>query len=86
PLADGLIALSSPGPAPVWLGDQPGQPIAPRPTGDISFNAGTSALGCPAVNLPLLAVEGMPLGVQIIGQWHEDARATAMAAWVAGVT
>ncbi|MFM7305346.1 MAG: amidase family protein, partial [Alphaproteobacteria bacterium] len=86
PLADGLIALSSPGPAPVWLGDQPGQPIAPRPTGDISFNAGTSALGCPAVNLPLLAVEGMPLGVQIIGQWHEDARATAMAAWVAGDT
>jgi Asp-tRNA(Asn)/Glu-tRNA(Gln) amidotransferase A subunit family amidase len=33
----------------------------------------------------LLPVEGMPLGVQIIGQWHEDARATAMAAWVAGV-
>jgi Asp-tRNA(Asn)/Glu-tRNA(Gln) amidotransferase A subunit family amidase len=85
PLADGLIALSSPGPAPVWLGDQPGQPIAPRPTGDISFNAGTSALGCPAVTVPLLAVEGMPVGVQIIGQWHEDARATAIAAWVAGV-
>jgi Asp-tRNA(Asn)/Glu-tRNA(Gln) amidotransferase A subunit family amidase len=57
----------------------------PRPTGDISFNAGTSALGCPAVNVPLLAVAGMPLGVQIIGQWHEDARATAIAAWVAGV-
>jgi Asp-tRNA(Asn)/Glu-tRNA(Gln) amidotransferase A subunit family amidase len=85
PLADGLIALSSPGPAPVWLGDQPGQPIAPRPTGDISFNAGTSALGCPAVTVPLLAVEGMPVGVQMIGQWHEDARATAIAAWVAGV-
>jgi Asp-tRNA(Asn)/Glu-tRNA(Gln) amidotransferase A subunit family amidase len=85
PLADGLIALSSPSPAPVWLGDQPGQPLAPRPTGDISFNAGTSALGCPAVNVPLLAVDGMPLGVQIIGQWHEDARVTAIAAWVAGV-
>ena len=85
PLADGLIALSSPGPAPVWLGDQPGQPLTPRPTGDISFNAGTSALGCPAVNVPLLAVEGMPVGVQIIGQWHEDARAAAIAAWVAGV-
>jgi Asp-tRNA(Asn)/Glu-tRNA(Gln) amidotransferase A subunit family amidase len=27
----------------------------------------------------------MPLGVQIIAQWHEDARATAIAAWVAGV-
>jgi Asp-tRNA(Asn)/Glu-tRNA(Gln) amidotransferase A subunit family amidase len=37
------------------------------------------------VNVPLLAVAGMPLGVQIIGQWHEDARATAIAAWVAGV-
>jgi Asp-tRNA(Asn)/Glu-tRNA(Gln) amidotransferase A subunit family amidase len=85
PLADGLIAPSSPGPAPIWLGDQPGQPPVPRPTGDISFNAGTSALGCPAVNVPLLAVAGMPLGVQIIGQWHEDARATAIAAWVAGV-
>jgi Asp-tRNA(Asn)/Glu-tRNA(Gln) amidotransferase A subunit family amidase len=37
------------------------------------------------VNVPLLAVEGMPLGVQIIGQWHEDARAVGFAAWVAGV-
>jgi Asp-tRNA(Asn)/Glu-tRNA(Gln) amidotransferase A subunit family amidase len=27
----------------------------------------------------------MPLGVQIIGQWHEDARAVAIGAWLAGV-
>jgi Asp-tRNA(Asn)/Glu-tRNA(Gln) amidotransferase A subunit family amidase len=30
----------------------------------------------------MLAVDGMPVGVQLIGQVNEDARMTAMAAWL----
>jgi Asp-tRNA(Asn)/Glu-tRNA(Gln) amidotransferase A subunit family amidase len=84
PCADAVISLSSPGPAPVWLGDTPGQPLAATPTGDYGFNAATSMLGAPAVSVPMLAVGGMPLGIQIVGQPHEDARAVAIARWIAG--
>ena len=38
-LADAAITLACPGPAPLWSGDVPGQPRAPRPTGDFVFNA-----------------------------------------------
>jgi len=82
PLADAVITLSSPGPAPLWSGDQPGKPLAPRPTGDPVFNFPSSMLFAPAVTMPLMAVQGMPLGAQIMGQQHEDARITAMARWL----
>src|SRR5690606_41250831 len=39
PLADAVITLSCPGPAPLWDGDKPGEPLVPRPTGDFVFNA-----------------------------------------------
>lgn len=83
PLADAIIAPACPGPAPIW------NPLAndaadnPRPTGDPSCNAGTSALGCPAVTVPMLAVRGLPMGVQLIGQPHQDARMIALARWLA---
>jgi Asp-tRNA(Asn)/Glu-tRNA(Gln) amidotransferase A subunit family amidase len=79
PLADAIVALSCPGPAPLWAGDLPGQPLAPRPTGDFVFNAPSSMLFAPVVTLPLLAVGGLPVGVQFMGQQHEDARMTAIA-------
>ena len=41
-----------------------------------------SLLGTPAVSLPLLADEGMPLGLQLIGRADEDADLMAVAAWV----
>lgn len=82
PIADAIISLSSPGPAPEWLGDTPGKPLAAMPTGDYAFNAATSALGAPSVNIPMLAVGGMPLGVQIVGQVHADAHACAIAHWI----
>jgi Asp-tRNA(Asn)/Glu-tRNA(Gln) amidotransferase A subunit family amidase len=82
PLADAIIAPSSPGPAPAWEGDKPGQPLAPRPTGDIGYNAATSALGVPAVTVPLTAVHGLPMGIQVIGQPHMDARASGIARWM----
>jgi Asp-tRNA(Asn)/Glu-tRNA(Gln) amidotransferase A subunit family amidase len=84
PLADAAIMLSCPGPAPLWPGDTPGKPLAPRPTGDFVFNAPSSMLFAPAVTMPLLSVGGLPVGVQLMGQQHEDARVTALAHWMLG--
>src|SRR5262249_59722717 len=72
------------GPAPLWSGDVPGQPLAARPTGDFVFNAPSSMLFAPAVTMPLLAVGGLPVGVQLMGQQHGDGRGTAMARWMLG--
>ena len=82
PLADATITLSCPGPAPLWSGDKPGEPLAPRPTGDSVFNTASSMLHAPCVTMPLLGVGGMPVGVQLMGQQHEDARMTAFARWM----
>jgi len=81
PLADAAITLSCPGPAPVWQGDVPGQPLAARPTGDFVFNAPSSMLFAPVVTVPLMSVGGLPVGLQLMGQQHEDARMTGLARW-----
>jgi Asp-tRNA(Asn)/Glu-tRNA(Gln) amidotransferase A subunit family amidase len=39
-------------------------------------------LFAPALTLPLLSVGGLPVGVQLMGQQHEDARITALARWM----
>lgn len=83
-IADAAITLSCPGPAPLWPGDEPGKPLNPRPTGDAVFNYPSSMLFAPAVTMPLLAVGGMPVGVQLMGQPQQDERMTAMARWLAG--
>jgi Asp-tRNA(Asn)/Glu-tRNA(Gln) amidotransferase A subunit family amidase len=77
PLGDALISLSSPGPAPL------NDPDGPRPTGDAIFNYPSSSLGAPAVTVPLMSVGGMPVGVQVMGQLHADARVTGIARWLA---
>jgi Asp-tRNA(Asn)/Glu-tRNA(Gln) amidotransferase A subunit family amidase len=77
PLGDALVSLSSPGPAPIH------DDANPRPTGDAVFNCPSSSLGAPAVTVPLLAVSGMPVGIQIMGQPQADARVTAIARWIA---
>ena len=82
PLADAVIMLSCPGPAPLWLGDRAGEPLAPRPTGDSAFNLPSSMLFAPAVTMPLLAVDGMPVGAQLMGQQHHDARMAGLARWM----
>ena len=82
-LADGLISLSSIGPAPRMDNKLKDSGVT-HTTGLPSFNACTSVLGCPAITLPLLAVGGLPVGVQVIGQPHADAALTATAAWVTG--
>jgi Asp-tRNA(Asn)/Glu-tRNA(Gln) amidotransferase A subunit family amidase len=72
--ADGFITLSSPGPGPIGM-DQ----------GSAIFNEASSILGAPAINLPLLAVEQAPLGVQLLGRWHADESLTAIARWLAEI-
>jgi Asp-tRNA(Asn)/Glu-tRNA(Gln) amidotransferase A subunit family amidase len=81
PVVDALIAPASPGPAPKIVQDQPDKPIA-RPTGNSVFNVPSSVLGAPVVSLPLTAVGGLPMGIQILGQPHTDARCAAYARWM----
>lgn len=84
PLSEAIITLACPGPAPLWPGDIPGNPMALRPTGDAVFNYPSSMIGAPVVTVPVMAVGGMPVGLQIMGQRNEDARITAMASWIYG--
>ncbi|KGH27923.1 hypothetical protein P353_16815 [Comamonas testosteroni] len=79
---DALIAPSSPGVAPVWKGDIPGEPLSSLPTGDSVANAATSAIGAPCVTVPLIAINGFPMGVQVIGFKNMDARVASYASWL----
>ena len=67
---DAAITLAAPGAAPVGLGS----------TGNPVFNVPASMLGIPALSLPLLSADGLPLGLQIAGFIGEDARLFAIAA------
>jgi Asp-tRNA(Asn)/Glu-tRNA(Gln) amidotransferase A subunit family amidase len=82
PLGDAAITFACPGPATPWPGDAPGEPLAPRPTGDAVYNYPSSMLGAPVVTVPLMGVGGLPVGLQIMGQRGEDARITAIARWL----
>ena len=59
---DGAIALSATGAAPQGM-----------PTGDASMNVAGSLLGVPCIGLPLLKVEDLPLGLQVLGTMDGDA-------------
>jgi len=72
---DACITLSAPGPAPLGL----------QWTGQSAFNVPASYLRCPALSLPLLQVDGLPLGVQLLGFAHHERALSAVAGWVAGV-
>jgi Asp-tRNA(Asn)/Glu-tRNA(Gln) amidotransferase A subunit family amidase len=71
---DAIATLPAIGPAPVGLGST-GNPLCAVPG---------SLLGVPALSLPHLAVDGLPLGLQIMGFEQKDAAAVAIAAWVDG--
>ena len=79
--ADAVIALASPGPAP-HSGPPGGNEV--RTTGNAACNYFTSAVGMPVITLPLMAVGGLPVGVQLCGAWHGDHALTGIAAWVLG--
>ena len=70
PDCDACIGLSAPAAAPSGLGS----------TGDPNCTVHTSLLGIPAISLPVLQDEGLPLGLQIAGFVNGDAQAFATAA------
>jgi Asp-tRNA(Asn)/Glu-tRNA(Gln) amidotransferase A subunit family amidase len=70
---DAIITPSTLGPAPKGLDN----------TGDPIMNALWSYTGMPAISLPLLKSEsGLPIGVQLVGQRHDDARLLRTANWL----
>mgnify|MGYP002828070210 CR=1 FL=1 len=70
---DALIAPSAPGEA----------PRRTQGTGDPVFNRIWTLLGTPCVNVPgLTGANGLPVGVQVIGALHEDARTLSAARWL----
>ena len=85
--ADGFITLSSTGPAPLMAdpNNTKGEPGITHTTGLPAYNAWTSAVGCPAVTVPLLTVDGMPVGVQLLGAHEADWKVAGMAAWAAAI-
>jgi Asp-tRNA(Asn)/Glu-tRNA(Gln) amidotransferase A subunit family amidase len=80
-VADGMISLSSVGPAPEMTNAGMDSGVS-HTTGLPAFNAWTSLTGAPAITLPLLAVRGLPVGVQLIGQHHGDHQLTGIARWL----
>ena len=78
PHCDALISLTAGGPAPLLV---PAGSVR-YPTGDVSFACVSSVLGAPAVNIPALAVDGLPLGLQLIGQLQQDQQITGYASWL----
>jgi Asp-tRNA(Asn)/Glu-tRNA(Gln) amidotransferase A subunit family amidase len=69
---DASITLAAPSGAPKGL----------HSTGNPEFAVPSSLLGVPALSLPLFQVDGMPLGLQVIGYFDRDADAFAIAAWL----
>jgi Asp-tRNA(Asn)/Glu-tRNA(Gln) amidotransferase A subunit family amidase len=69
---DACITLSATGPAPLGLAS----------TGDSAFNLPASYLHCPAVSLPLLQADGLPLGLQILGQPGQERALSSVARWL----
>jgi Asp-tRNA(Asn)/Glu-tRNA(Gln) amidotransferase A subunit family amidase len=72
---DAILTPAAPGTAPKGLGA----------TGDPAFCTLWTLSGMPAVALPLMQGEnGLPLGVQLVGPRHGDARLLRTASWLTG--
>lgn len=71
-IGEACVTLSAPGPAPLGLDS----------TGDPSFAVAASVLGAPALSLPMLSDDGLPLGLQLIGFEGADADLFAIASAV----
>jgi Asp-tRNA(Asn)/Glu-tRNA(Gln) amidotransferase A subunit family amidase len=69
---DACVTLGSAGPAPIGIGS----------TGNAVFNTPASMLRNPALSLPLLKVDGLPLGFQLLGYPNRERALSAIAAWV----
>jgi Asp-tRNA(Asn)/Glu-tRNA(Gln) amidotransferase A subunit family amidase len=51
-------------------------------TGNPEFGVPSSLLGVPSLSLPLFELDGMPLGLQVIGYFDRDAEAFAISSWL----
>ena len=70
---DAILTPAAPGTAPKGL----------ESTGDPMFNTVWTLCGMPAVTLPLMSgANGLPLGVQLVGPRHADARLLRTARWL----
>jgi Asp-tRNA(Asn)/Glu-tRNA(Gln) amidotransferase A subunit family amidase len=69
---DAVLTLAATGPAPQGLGS----------TGNGVFGVPGSLLGVPAVSLPLLETEQLPLGLQVMDFAERDGSLFATAAWL----
>jgi len=74
-LADACITLSAPGEAPVGI----------KGTGNPVFVVPGTFLGVPTISLPVLACNGLPLGLQVLGWRDKDADLVAIAAAIEGL-
>ncbi|HEY6518180.1 MAG TPA: amidase family protein [Roseiarcus sp.] len=72
---DACLTLSAPGAAPVGL----------NWTGDPAFVIPGSMLGVPAISLPVLEIDGLPLGLQLLGFADADAALFSAAGGVLAV-
>ena len=70
--ADGVITLSSSGPAIKGL----------EYTGSRTFLVYGSWLGVPAFSLPMFQTNGMPFGLQLIGRPDADGELASVAHWI----
>ena len=69
------VALTAPA-----LGEAPAGLDA---TGDALFCTPFTLVGAPAISLPAgKSLKGLPLGIQLVGCWGEDAKLLPTAAWV----
>ena len=71
---DAALTPAAPGPAPEGL----------EFTGNRAQQSLWTLLGVPAVNVPALELDGLPLGLQVIGRFGADAEVLRAAAWCAG--
>jgi Asp-tRNA(Asn)/Glu-tRNA(Gln) amidotransferase A subunit family amidase len=71
-LCDACITLSAAGPAPLGLAS----------TGDPRFAVPSSLLGVPALSLPVFEIDGLPVGLQLIGFGDRDAELFAHTAFL----
>lgn len=71
-LADGIVTIPSPGPA----------PRVEEGTGDSICQLPFSLLGTPVFTLPFMAVRNLPFGLQLAGFVDRDHRLASQAAWL----
>lgn len=72
PEVDGVVSLAAPGAAPKGI----------NASGDPILNVPFTAMRVPALSLPLLELDGMPLGLQLAGFAGRDRALSAIARWM----